>query len=249
MAHGSGVESPEVVPVRLFKQAVKRCLGAIGLAVARRRSAPEELWFGDEEFLNLVSEVQGRTLVPPDRLFFIYQFARHARSLAGDVGQVGVYKGGTAKLIARLFSATNKTIHLFDTFSGMPAPDPQKDNLAYVREAIFSDTSLDEVREYLRDCGNVLFYKGTFPETAGPIRDRQFCFVYVDADLYQSTRGAIEFFYPRMVPSGVIVFDDYDSRKCPGVRRAVDEFLADKREAIVRMVPCQALLIKRQGRS
>ncbi len=214
------------------------------MAVSRSKARGSELWVDDREFLEILADLEGRTLVTPDRLFFICQFARHARSLAGDVAQVGVYKGGAARLIARIFSTTNKTVHLFDTFSGMPQPDPQKDNLAYVRREIFSDTSLKQVQQFLADCGNVRFYKGLFPDTAAAVREKKFSFVYLDADLYKSTRDGIEFFYPRMVSGGVVIFDDYASEKCPGVRAAVDEFVADKNESIIRTVAHQALLIK-----
>ncbi len=228
-----------------LKHTIRRFLDAIGLEVSTRKARAEQLWADDAEFVRLLAEVQDRTLVTPDRLFLIYQLARKAKRLPGDVAQVGVYKGGTARLIAPTFSGTDKTVHLFDTFSGMPAPDPRKDNLDYVRENIFSDTSADEVRRYLRDCGNVVLHEGIFPETAAPVRDKRFCFVYLDADLYKSTRDAIEFFYPRTVPGGIIVFDDYGSKKCPGVRTAVDEFFAANRESVIRTVPHQCVAVKR----
>jgi len=36
-----------------------------------------------------------------------------------------------------------------------------------------------------------------------------------------------------MVRGGVIVLDDYGYASCPGARKAVDEFLADKREGVL----------------
>jgi len=230
--------------VSFLSQTIGKFLEVIGLKVSMRKAQGEELWADNAEFLKLLAEVKGRTLVTPDRLFFVYQFARQAKRLPGDVAQVGVYKGGTARLIARVFSGTQKTVHLFDTFAGMPSPDPQKDNLDYVRKSIFSDTSVEDVRRYLGDCANVSLHEGVFPETAGPVRDKSFCFVYLDADLYKSTRDAAEFFYPRMAPGGIMVFDDYGSKKCPGVRAAVDEFFADRKEVVIRTVPHQCVVMK-----
>ena len=57
--------------------------------------------------------------------------------------------------------------------------------------------SLDEVKNYLKNYQNVFFYKGVFPETAGPIENSVFSFVNVDVDTYKSTLGCLEYFKER----------------------------------------------------
>jgi hypothetical protein len=54
----------------------------------------------------------------------IYQLARQALRLPGEVAEVGVYKGGSAYLMAAIFDP-DKPIHLFDIFAGMPPVDPE----------------------------------------------------------------------------------------------------------------------------
>ena len=62
------------------------------------------------------------------------------------------------------------------------------------------------------------------------MQDRGFCFVNVDVDLHEPTRDSIEFFYPRMVPGGVMVFDDYGSQmQSPGAARAIEVFRGEPR--------------------
>lgn len=51
----------------------------------------------------------------------------------------------------------------------------------------------------------------------------KFSFVHLDGDLYQTTADALDWFWPRMVPGGVIILDDVDWPKCPGVNRALEE--------------------------
>lgn len=53
----------------------------------------------------------------------LYQFACQTRSVPGAIAELGVYKGGTAKLLSHVLADTGKTLHLFDTFSGMPKTD------------------------------------------------------------------------------------------------------------------------------
>jgi predicted O-methyltransferase YrrM len=76
----------------------------------------------------------------------------------------------------------------------------------------------------------VALYKGLFPLTAGPVADRKFSFVHLDVDLYESTKASLEWFYPRLSPGAVVMCHDYDHS---GVRKAVDEFLADKPEIAI----------------
>ena len=87
--------------------------------------------------------------------------------------------------------------------------------------------------------------KGWIPEVFHPARDRRYCFVHIDVDLYAPTLASLEFFYPRLNPGGVLICDDYGFSTCPGATRAVDEFLEDKPEAVVHVPTGQGFFVKR----
>ena len=140
-----------------------------------------------------------------------------------------------------MFESTGKSLYLFDTFSGMPAVDPHKD---IFQEGAFGDTSLEKVKAYLSDCKNVNLYQGLFPDTATSIKDKTFCFVRVDVDIYQSVMDCCNFFYGRMTRGGIIIFDDYGYLKCPGAKMAVDEFFADKSESPCYISTGQCVVIR-----
>jgi len=72
----------------------------------------------------------------------------------------------------------------------------------------------------------------------------QFQFVHLDLDLYRSTLAGLEFFYPRLLPGGVIVSHDYGDLTVPGVRQAFDDFLRDKPERVAPLWLTQGLLVK-----
>ena len=178
----------------------------------------------------------GKNFISAGKMNVIYQFLLNSRDLPGDVAQVGVYRGASAGFIAE---AARKRVHLFDTFEGLP-PGTSADQGADT----FKDTSVEMVREYLK-AYDVVCYKGFFPATAGPIKDRKFCFVYLDADLYQSTKDGLEFFYPRLSPGGAIVIDDLDSKEWLGVRQAVDEFDSAHGTVCMKLVGGQGVIVKR----
>lgn len=82
------------------------------------------------------------------------------------------------------------------------------------------------------------FYKGLFPQTAEPIKDKKFAFVHLDTDLYESTLEGLKFFYPRMVKHGIILSHDYSTIK--EVRRAFQDF----GEPIIELSMSQCLIVK-----
>jgi O-methyltransferase len=198
-------------------------------------------WEEDAAFDKLNRQIIGYTLVDKTRCWILYQSARQVASLAGDIGEVGVFKGGTAKLLAKTAAQSKKTLHLFDTFLGMPETDPEKD---IHKAGDFSDTSLERVQAFLSDCDNVRFYQGIFPHTSGPIEQTPFSMVHVDVDIYQSVIDCCRFFYPRVIRGGLIIFDDYGFLSCPGVKKAVDEFFLDKPEEPIYLPTGQCMAIR-----
>ena len=194
-------------------------------AMLKKQINPIPLWDTDQEFKNVTKGVKGYTLVNKAGCYNLYQLAKNASNLKGDAAEIGVYKGGTAYLIAK--TLPDKNIHLFDTFEGMPQVDSTLDKH---RAGDFANTSLDAVKTYLRDCPNVTLYKGYFPNTADPIKDKMFSFIHIDVDIYRSVMDCCEFFYPRLLPCGVMLFDDYGLVSCPGAKKAVDEFFLEKTE-------------------
>jgi len=236
---------------QLMKKAVKCMFRTVGLEIRKLpKESPEmhrvpefnsHLWDNNNGFLELYEEIKNHTLVPVERCFMLYQLTKYAGCLKGSIAEVGVYKGGTAKLLAKSFK--DKTFHLFDTFSGMPEANQSLD---IHKKGDFSDTSLEDVKFFLRDCDYITFHKGLFPETTKPVEEELFCFVYVDVDIYQSVKDCLEFFYSRMVPGGVILFDDYEVRDCSGVKKAINEFFDNRniRERPILLPTYQCLLVK-----
>src|SRR5207302_4088620 len=81
---------------------------------------------------------------------------------------------------------------------------------------------------------NVVYLPGCFPETAVAIPGTaRFSLVHIDCDLYNPCHAALEYFYPRLVSGAFMVIHDYSSLYWDGIEKAVDEFLADKRERLV----------------
>ena len=205
------------------------------------RPNPAFVWDEAAEFTALFAPVRKLTLVTPPAAYVLYCLARQALHLPGDFAEVGVYQGGTARLLADLLAGSGRSLYLFDTFTGMPSTDATRD---LHREGDFSDTSLERVRSLLRDRPGVLLRPGFFPQTAAGLEGDAFALVHVDVDIYRSVLDSCAFFYPRLVAGGVLVFDDYGWTSCPGARAAVDEFFGDRPEQPVYLPTGQAVVVR-----
>lgn len=163
------------------------------------------------------------SLLTGNETFLLHSLAATQARLPGEMAEVGVYQGASARVICD--AKGDRALHLFDTFSGLPEPAP--DERAVLAREQFS-APLEDVRRLLARYPNVIFHPGEFPATAAPVEERRFSLVHLDVDLYASTVEGLEFFYPRLSPHGVIVVHDYSI--LPGVRAAVSE-VAGREEA------------------
>ena len=195
--------------------------------------------FHDDEGVRLIKQIRKEDallLCRPSEMYMIYSLANAQRGLPGDYAEVGVYKGATARLICQVKGT--KQLHLFDTFAGLPQVD--KSDIRF-SEKMFA-ASLDGVKARLANFENVHYYPGLFPTTSGPVTGQRFAMVHLDVDLYQSTKDSLEFFYPRLVPGGILISHDHPT--ADGVVKAFNEFLADKPEKVIQLPLSQGMIIK-----
>lgn len=171
--------------------------------------------------------------------YMVWSLARAQATLGGVMAEVGTYQGASARLICE--AKGDAEFHVFDTFCGLL--DTSEDD-ALFRQHDYSAAEQD-VRRYLSPYSNVFIHRGFFPaDTGNLIADRKFSFVNLDVDTYQSTRDCLEFFYPRLLPGGILLSHDY--AQADGVRRAFDEVIGPKPESIIELPESQCMFI-RQG--
>jgi O-methyltransferase len=178
---------------------------------------------------------QGRLLQNPADACQLISALRATSQIEGDIAEVGTGAGGSARLMSEY--CASKTIHVFDTFEGLPKPG--------ILDTRFSEgsyrCSLEDVQRYLQG-QPVEFHKGVFPGSANSVQGHRFSFVHLDVDLYQSTLDSLRFFYPRMNPGGIIITHDYAC--AAGVDQAFAEFFADKPEKPIELIGYQAMVVK-----
>lgn len=200
-------------------------------------------WLGDPEFRGLYDGIERHTVVSPDRCYMLFALARYASQLNGDFAECGVYKGGTALLLSRILTSASakKDLLLFDSFEGLPQSSTA-DN--YYKGGEFSNTSAEAVANLVSGFEFARIRKGWIPETFKGLEDKRFAFVHVDVDLYQPALDCCSFFYPRLVPGGVLLFDEYGFPSARGEKQAVDEWCAGQADHPISLVSGQGMIVK-----
>lgn len=144
--------------------------------------------------------------------------------------EVGVYQGSSAKPLCELAVRQDRTLYLCDTFTGIPFSEPEKGDKHRVGD--FGDVDFERLKAFIEDIGygppRVVWVPGVFPGSWNLVGalDQRFAFAHLDCDQYRSVKEASLWLIPRMVPGGVIWFDDVD--RLEGATRAAEEVFPGK---------------------
>ena len=234
---------------KLLKEFIQRSFRLAGIEV--RRLSPPGIpdsklyqplfspWLS-EAFAAEYSLIAPWTLVSKDRCYVLASLAIQASKLGGEIWECGVYRGGTAMLLAERLFASSTPLRFFDTFEGMPKTDAIRD---LHKAGDFSDTSLEAVQSRVRgDFAH--FHKGLVPGTFAGLENSRIALAHIDMDIYSAIMTACEFIFPRLCAGGFMVFDDYGFSSCPGARMAVDEFFRNLDSVPLVLPTGQAIVFK-----
>lgn len=167
-----------------------------------------------------------KMLLQPVEAHTILAMARMQSQLDGDMAEVGVFQGASAKLICAVKGS--RKFWGFDTFAGLQDVTEEDTHwgVSFFKAGQYQ-SSQNEVEKYLVEFENKQLVAGYFPESVGPesgidIDDRRFSFVHLDVDTHDSTLTSLRYFWPRMVPGGIILSHDGHAK---GVAKAAKTFI------------------------
>src|ERR1700722_3389058 len=176
-------------------------------------------WLSDSEFQQDYEIAKAYTLVDHYLCYDLWQLVREAAKVdQGDLLEVGTWRGGTGCLIAKSAqrAGLQDRVYLCDTFRGVVKAGPAD---TYYKGGEHADATPEAVDEVARKLGltNVHVLQGIFPDDTGAsIAGRKFRFCHIDVDVYQSAADVLDWVWPRLVPGGIVVYDDYGFRGCEG---------------------------------
>ena len=190
-----------------------------------------------QPFARLYKAVRPYTMSGNRRLRGLYMAIRHvtAHQIPGDVVECGTARGGSAALMGLALKevGAERTLWVFDTFEGIPPPtaaDPDYDIAALYTGDFRGD--LDDVAALFGRLGildRARLVKGLFQDTLPRAEVGAIAVLHLDGDWYESVKVCLETLYDRVSRGGIIQIDDYGHWE--GARKAVDEFMAERRLA------------------
>jgi hypothetical protein len=225
----------------MFKVAVQRILNSMGYDVVRYATnfTPAEL--------ATMEKVKGLTAAGPGRMVGLMDAVNYIvrNRIEGACVECGVWRGGSTMIAAYTLlelGDTSRDLYLYDTFEGMSPPtdkDVMFDGTTAKRLLDTSEpkegldnywciASVENVRKNIVCTGypekQIHLIKGKVEDTIPQQAPERIALLRLDTDWYESTKHELVHLYPRLVPNGVLIIDDYGHWK--GAREAVDEYFA-----------------------
>lgn len=196
--------------------------------------------------------------VPLKRMLRFHELVKELKSvlaLSGEVVECGCYKGMSSFLICSTLRRADPAFggagyRIFDSFEGLAEPTVEDEVPADLKGAAYLNVmsqrgafaaTLETVREGLADFPGIEYHPGWIPLSFKGQPKRGYRFVHVDVDHFDPTLDCLEYFYPQLVPGGVLVSDDFG---WPGARKAIEEFCAE-RDIEYRVTQWQQAVIKK----
>lgn len=177
----------------------------------------------------------------------IFHLLRHVliQGVVGDIVEIGCNAGESTVVLQRIIQELDptRTLHAFDSFQGVPCGEAADEGVYFQGDMAASQEQFISNFERL-GLKKPMIHAGWFDQTFPASMPEQIAFALLDADLYKSTLYALQELYPRLSSGGICLLGVYwDSNikvgmttdiryKSPGVKKACDEFFADKPERI-----------------
>lgn len=177
-----------------------------------------------------------------ETLMFTLEMAMKYRYAQGDFVEAGVAAG--AQIMAMRYGAPNKVIHAFDSFQGIPLPSNRDDQmpgimmltpteqkmlpgpgLQMLQTTGATAVSVEEFKQHIKmaalSMDNIIIHEGWFEETVPDNDIKEISLLRLDGDLYNSTWVCLQHLFPKVIPGGCVIIDDWE---LPGSRAACEEY-------------------------
>lgn len=216
-------------------------LKAFGLEIRPERLRPmaeiraDHLDLTDESFWRVVAEVWPCTQLNIHTLWNLYDAVRHVvtRPIEGALVECGILLGGSAMALLRtllLNDASQRDVWLYDSFRLFTGP-ASEDDIAFAGHRVegvmpsFEAAARENVDSIGYPQARLRWIVGNVEDTVTRQAPDRIALLRLDTDTYHSTRAELAALWPRLVPGGLLIIDDYGYAR--GARRAVEEHFAE----------------------
>lgn len=162
----------------------------------------------------------------------ILELAKLALQNEGDFVEMGCYKGDTSLMLADAILGSNKKLWIYDSFEGLP--EKSKKDSSALGEAFQAGklaTTKREVKARFLKAGLPVpvIKKGWFKDLKKEDLPERIALAFLDGDFYESIWDSLRAIEPKITKESIVIVHDYANSVLPGVNKAVNEWLLDKK--------------------
>lgn len=151
----------------------------------------------------------------------------------GDFVECGVNAGFVSSAIMQALDwrNTGRKFYLIDTFSGpvlsqYSAAEVKRGRMETAQAALAAGayvTDVERVRANFAEWPNAVIVEGAVPDILEKVEAGRVAFLHLDMNCALPERRALEYFWPRLSPGGIVLFDDYTYFGHESQTEAIDE--------------------------
>lgn len=162
--------------------------------------------------------------------------ANQVKDLEGDFFEFGTYFGILPMTICRYlnFEEVNKNFYLYDTWGPLPG-----------YHTSYPDDIYELVKQRFKKYRNVQLVRGLIPEAIKYHQIDKIAYMSLDMNSSEPERAVLDLLFEKVVPGGIIYFDDYGWGEKSKLRETVDEFFSNKRETLLHFPSGNSIVIKK----
>ena len=187
------------------------------------------------------------------RLNTLIWAGRCACRIGGDFVECGTFKGDMAWVVLQTIgSAHIPRFWLFDSFEGFSPDYSSPEDFAESPGFLdFANGFYRQAGLYKYVCdrfvsfGNVTVMKGFLPEALDAAMPERIGFLHIDLNSPRAEIAVLERLFDRVLPGGVVVFDDYGWKMFHKQKEAEDVFMRRRGHEILELPTGQGLVIRR----
>jgi O-methyltransferase len=186
------------------------------------------------------------------RHWYVSYCTKHAIEFS-DTNNYNFVECGTANGVTAYFSLKEITnnlknsqfsMHLYDAWDAMQEKGLLDTEIGHVGN--YSKLDINITKKNLKEFeNNLTFHVGYIPESLIPEKSPEsISYMHIDLNSATPTLKALEFFHPKLVKGGVILFDDYGQEEYIETKNVIDKFFSDKPGLLLKFPTSQAVYFR-----
>ena len=186
------------------------------------------------------------------RHWYVSYCIRHAIEFS-DTNEYNFVECGTANGVTAYFalkeieSKIQKSkflMYLYDAWDSMREEELLKTEMNHVGN--YSELNINITKKNLKKFEDKTIYNvGYIPESLFSEKSpKSVIYIHIDLNSAKPTLATLEFFFPKLIKGGVILFDDYGQEEYIDTKKVIDKFFSNKSGMLLKLPTSQAIYFR-----